>query len=158
MNDSLKANTSDIERLVRASRAGDRDSFDELVRIHQRRVMGLAVRMLGNVDEAAEIVQDGFVKAYLKIEKLRKPERFEAWLLRIIANAAISRRKTAKIRAEKIEIVAHRENKKAPSPVDKQIGKELRQAIQQAMLKLSKKEVKAIALFEIENLTQEFID
>jgi RNA polymerase sigma-70 factor (ECF subfamily) len=152
---SSTANTSDIERLVRASRAGDRGSFDELVRTYQRRAMQLAVRMLGNADEADEVVQDGFVRAYLNIGNLRQSERFESWLLRIIANAAISRRKAAKIRAEKIEIVARRENKKALSPVEKQIGKELQEAIRLAMLKLSKKEVKAIALFGIENLTQQ---
>jgi DNA-directed RNA polymerase specialized sigma24 family protein len=53
---SSTANTSDIERLVRASRAGDRGSFDELVRTYQRRAMQLAVRMLGNADEADEVV------------------------------------------------------------------------------------------------------
>ncbi len=155
MNDNLKANISDIERLVKASQAGDRGSFDELVRTHQRRAMQLAVRMLGNEDEAAEVVQNGFVRAYLGISKLRQPERFEAWLLRIIANAAISQRKAAKQRAEKKEIFARRDNKKALSPMEKQIGKELQQAIRLAMLKLSKKEVKAIALFGIEDLPQE---
>jgi RNA polymerase sigma-70 factor (ECF subfamily) len=155
VNDSLTANASDIERLVKASRAGDRDSFDELVRTHQRRAMQLAVRILGSADEAAEVVQDGFVRAYLNIGKLRQPERFEAWLLRIIANAAINRRKAAKLRVEKIEIVARRENTKALSPMEKQIGKELQQAIRRAMLKLSKKEAKAIALFGIENMPQE---
>ena len=47
MNDSLKFQTSDIERLVKASQAGDRGSFDEIIRLYQRRVMsGLSVRGL----------------------------------------------------------------------------------------------------------------
>ena len=63
MNDSLKVKTSDIERLVRAGQAGDRGAFDEIMRLYQRRAMQVAVRMLGNADEAAEAVQSGFVKA-----------------------------------------------------------------------------------------------
>jgi DNA-directed RNA polymerase specialized sigma24 family protein len=58
VNDNLKASCSDIESLVNASRKGDRSSFDELVRTYQHRAMQLAVRMMGNEDEAAEVVQN----------------------------------------------------------------------------------------------------
>jgi len=155
VNDSLKDQTSDIERLVKASQAGDRGAFDEIMRLYQRRAMQVAVRMLGNADEAAEAVQGGFVKAYLSIKKLREPKRFEAWFFRIIANTAISQRKAAKYRAEKIKIAGDCESKKVFSPVESQIGEELKEAIQRAMLKLSKKEAKAIALFGIEDLPRE---
>ena len=114
MNDGQKANTRDIERLVKASQAGDRNAFDKLVRLYQRRVMRMAVRMLGNANEAAEVVQAGFVKAYLGIGKLRNPKRFEVWLLRIVANAAISRARAAKRRAEKVKVAGYYENKKKP--------------------------------------------
>lgn len=155
MNDSLKDQISDIERLVKASRAGDRGAFDELVRLYQRRAMQIAVRMLGNVNEAAEAVQSGFVKAYLSIKKLREPKRFEAWFFRIVTNTAISQRRAAKYRAEKTKIAESYDGKKALSPVEDQIGEELKEAIQRAMLKLSKKEAKAIALFGIEALPRE---
>ncbi|MFZ2147025.1 MAG: sigma-70 family RNA polymerase sigma factor [Sedimentisphaerales bacterium] len=155
MNDSLKDQTSDIERLVKASQAGDRGSFDELIRLYQRRAMQIAVRMLGNANDAAETVQSGFVKAYLSINKLREPKRFEAWFFRIIANTAISQRRAAKCRAEKIEIAGGCGSKKALSPVESQIGEELKEAIQQAMLKLSKKEVKAVSLLGLEDLPRE---
>lgn len=155
MNDRLKATTCDIEGLVRASRAGDRGAFDELVRFYQRRAMQVAVRVLGDATEAAEVVQDGLIKAYLSIDKLRQPKRFESWLLRIIVNTAINRRKAAKRRAGTIESIDSLEHKKAFSPVDNQMGQELKNAIRLAMSKLSKKEVKAIALFSIDNLPHE---
>jgi len=155
VNDSLKVQTSDIERLVKASQAGDRGAFDEIMRLYQRRAMQVAVRMLGNADEAAEAVQSGFVKAYLSIKKLREPKRFEAWFFRIIANTAISQRKAAKYRAEKIKIAGDCESKKVFSPEERKVGEELKEAIQRAMLKLSKKEAKAIALFGIEDLPRE---
>jgi RNA polymerase sigma-70 factor (ECF subfamily) len=140
VNDGPKATTSDIERLVKASRAGDRNAFDKLVRLYQRRVMSMAVRMLGNANDATEVVQTGFVKAYLGISKLRNPKRFEVWLLRIVANAAISRARAANRRAEKIKVAGYYENKKNISPVERASARELKETIRQAMLKLSKKE------------------
>ncbi len=155
MNDSLKDQTSDIERLVKASQAGDRGAFDEIMRLYQRRAMQVAVRMLGNANEAAEAVQNGFFKAYLNIGKLKEPKRFEAWFFRIIANTAISQRRAAKGRAEKVKISGDCESKKAFSPEEREVGKELKEAIQRAMLKLSKKQAQAIALFGIEDLPRD---
>ncbi len=155
MNDNLKVYTSDIEELVKASQGGDLGSFDEIVRLYQRRAMQIAARMLGNANEAAEAVQNGFFKAYLSIGKLREPKRFEAWFFRIIANTAISQRRAAKYRREKLKIEDCYEAKQVLSPVESQIGEELEEAIRWAMLKLSKKEVKAIALFGLEHLPRE---
>ncbi len=155
MNDNLKAYASDIEELVRASQAGDRRSFDEIVLLYQRRAMQIAVRMLGNVSEAAEAVQNGFLRAYLGIGKLREPKRFEAWFFRIIVNTAISQRRAAKRRVEEIKVVGDCGSKRAYSPVEDQIGEELKKEIQRAMLKLSKKEAQAIAMFGVEDLPRE---
>ena len=152
MNKSRKANTSDMERLVKASQAGNRDAFDELVRVYQRRAMYVAIRILGSADEAAEAVQVAFLKAYLSIGKLKEAKQFNVWLLRIVANAAISQVRAAKRRAKKIEIADHFEDKKTLSPLEKQSAEELKEAVRLAMLKLSKKEAEAIALFGLENL------
>ena len=154
MNESSKANNSDIVRLVKASQAGERRAFDKLVRLYQRRAMRVAVRMLGDANDAAEAVQNAFVKAYLGIDKLREPGRFEVWLLRIVTNAAISQRRAARRRAERIKVADSYEDKKSVSLVDKAVGEELKGAIQAAMQRLSKKEAKAIALFGLEDLSQ----
>ena len=154
MNDSLKVNADDIEKLVRAGQAGERGAFDELVRLYQRPAMQIAVRILGNVNDAAEAVQDGFIKAYVNINRLKRPERFEAWFFRIITNTAISQRRAAKRRTENIKVIEVKEDEKVATPVGSQAGEELKDAIKRAMSKLSKKEVKAIALFGIEDLSQ----
>jgi RNA polymerase sigma-70 factor (ECF subfamily) len=152
VNGNSKTNTGDIERLVKASQAGDRASFDELVGLYQRRAMQVAVRILGDANDAAEAVQNGFVKAYLNIEKLREAKRFEAWFFRIIANTAISQRRAAGGREVKVKVLGECESKKVFSPEEKEISKELKVAIKRAMLKLSKKQAQAIALFGIEDL------
>jgi RNA polymerase sigma-70 factor (ECF subfamily) len=144
--------TSDVERLVEASRTGDRCAFDELVRLHQRRTTHLAARLLGNADDATEVVQQAFVTAYLKIGKLRNPKRFESWLLKIVTNLAIDHRDAARHRLGVIEAIDC-EAKRPISPVENEIKTELEEAIQRALLKLSKKEVKAISLFGFEDLS-----
>jgi len=154
VNGSGKPEHDDVERLVTASQGGDRGAFGELVRLYQRRAMEVAVRMLGGADEAAEAVQTGFVRAYLSIDKLREPKRFEAWLLRIIANAAISRRRAASRRPEQIRVAGCYEDKQALSPMDKKVGEELKEAIRRAMSKLSRQEAKAISLFGLGDLSQ----
>lgn len=154
VNCQLKENNSDIQELVNESRTGESNAFDEIVRLYQVRAMQIAVRILGNKHEAAEAVQDGFIKAYTNIRNLRQPERFEAWFFRIITNTAISRLKTARYQANKGKI----ENfyyKKVQTPDENQINEELQKAIRQAMQKLSKKQARAIALFGIEDLSQD---
>jgi RNA polymerase sigma-70 factor (ECF subfamily) len=154
VNETRKANSSDIGRLVEASQAGDRGAFDELVRLYQRRAMRAAVGMLGDANDAAEAVQNAFVKAYLGIDKLKEPRRFEVWLLRIVTNTAISQRRAARRRAERIKVTDCHEDKKAVSLVDKAVGEELKRAIRAAMQRLSKKEAKAISLFGLKDLSQ----
>jgi RNA polymerase sigma-70 factor (ECF subfamily) len=154
VNSGQKADISDVERLVERSQAGDRGAFDELVRLYQRRAMRVAVRALGDANEASEAVQAGFFKAYVGIKKLREPRRFEVWLLRIVANAAISQRRAARRRTEIIQNADCYENKKAVSSAEKENTEELKKAVQQAMSKLSKKEAKAMALFGLKDLSQ----
>ena len=152
MSNHHKTRTRDVKRLVEASRAGDRSAFDELVRLYQRRTTYLAVRLLGNADDATEIVQQAFVTAYLKIDKLRDPGRFESWLLKIISNLAINHRDAIRHRMSSIEAMDC-ETKKSISPFENEIKAELEQAVQRAMLRLSGKEAKAISLFGFEDLS-----
>ena len=155
MKHSEKVSISDVEKLVKASQAGNRGAFDELVRLYQRRATDVAIRLLGDAEKGSEAVQAGFVRAYLNIGKLKEPKRFEVWLLRIVTNAAISQRRASKRRKERIKITDNcYADKKAVSPVEKGIAEELKEAMQRAMLKLSKKEAKAIALFGLEDLSQ----
>lgn len=155
MGNRHKNGTRDVERLVEASRSGNRGAFDNLVRLYQRRVTYLAIRLLGNVDDATEIVQEAFVIAYLRIDKLRDSRRFEPWLLKIVTNLAIDHRHTIQHRSKTMEVADYCEAKSIVSPVEKEIGTELEEAIRRAMLKLSKKEAQAISLFGLENLSHQ---
>ncbi len=153
MGNAHRIQAKDTQQLVEAGRAGDRAAFDELVRRYQRRAMLVAIRILGDADEAAEAVQAGFVSAYLNIHRLKKPEHFENWLLRIVTNAAVNQARATKRRVDKLKISELGREKKSFSPSDRESTQELKKAISHAMSRLSKKEAKAISLFGLEDLS-----
>ena len=65
---------------------GDRDAFRILVRRHEDMLYGHAVRMTGQPDVAADLVQSSLVKAYTSLDRCRNPDKFGAWAYRIVAN------------------------------------------------------------------------
>lgn len=143
----------DIAGLVRQAQAGDRSAFDSLVRRYLACAMKTAVKILANADDAAEAVQDGFVVAYLKIKKLKNPEKFGPWLLRIMANCAIDRQKAALKRKQLLKRVSNPASGASNPHEDVIRAEELQSALQSAMGQLTKMQAQAIALFGIEELS-----
>ncbi len=72
--------------VVRQVLAGDTEAFRVLVARHRERMGRFALRMLGNGEDAEEALQDAFVRAYRSLGQCAAPERFDAWLFRILAN------------------------------------------------------------------------
>ena len=91
MNDAPDpdARTRADEADVARARAGDTAAFAALVRRHQDRVFGFILRMLDARDEAMELTQDVFVKAWQALPGWRPEARFSTWLLQIARNAAL---------------------------------------------------------------------
>jgi RNA polymerase sigma-70 factor (ECF subfamily) len=79
-------------RLVEQARAGDRDAFGELVRIHQHEVYTLAVRLVHDRDLASDVTQDAFVRAWRAMPNFRGEAKFSTWLHRITVNTAWTHR------------------------------------------------------------------
>ncbi len=78
----------DSDQLVGLAVAGDREPFDELVRRTYRDAYGLAFRLTGNEEDARDVVQDAYLRAYRGIGKFRSESRFSTWLYRIVANCS----------------------------------------------------------------------
>ncbi len=72
--------------LVKASLDGNRTAFEELVCRHQDSVFGLAVGMTRNREDAADMAQEAFMRAYSKLEQYKPEYSFRSWILRICAN------------------------------------------------------------------------
>ena len=80
----------DEAELVGAARGGDRQAFDELVRRTFVDTFTLARRLTGNEEDARDVVQDAYLRAWKGIGKFRGDAAFSTWLYRITANAASS--------------------------------------------------------------------
>ena len=85
----IDARTRDDEADVARARAGDTAAFAALVRRHQDRVFSFILRMLDARDEAMELTQDVFVKAWQALPGWRPEAAFSTWLLQIARNAAL---------------------------------------------------------------------
>src|SRR5205814_10239622 len=87
-------------QLVQQVLAGQRKSFDELVNRYQRQAVAVSYRLLGNTQDAMEVTQDAFLKAFTSLESLQKPEAFGGWLMRIVSNLSLNYRRSRKIRQQ----------------------------------------------------------
>ena len=79
--------------LVRESRRGDKEAFRELVERYQRKILSVAVGMIHNREDALELTQETFVKAYENLAKFKGESSFYTWLYRIVVNLAIDYRR-----------------------------------------------------------------
>lgn len=88
----------DDDALMRRHVGGDPDAFGELVRRHRDRLWAVALRTLGNPDEAADALQDGLINAYRRAASYRGDAAVTTWLHRIVVNACIDRVRKATAR------------------------------------------------------------
>jgi len=78
----------DGAQLVTAARGGDREAFDELVRATHAETFTLALRLTGNEEDARDVVQEAYIRAFRGIGRFRGDAQFSTWMYRITANCA----------------------------------------------------------------------
>jgi RNA polymerase sigma factor (sigma-70 family) len=86
--------SSDAE-LVRRARSGDREAYGMLIRRHQQVAYRTAYAVCGDATEAEDAIQEAFIKAHRALWRFRAGAPFRPWLLRIAANEARNRRRSA---------------------------------------------------------------
>ena len=79
---------AELQDLITAARGGDRRAFDELVKSTYKDVYTLAVRLCGDADDAADVTQEAYVRAYRGLRRFRGDAQLSTWLYRITANCA----------------------------------------------------------------------
>jgi RNA polymerase sigma-70 factor (ECF subfamily) len=79
------------EDLVEAFQSGDISAFDQLVSRWDRKIQGVAYRLVGNHEEARDVSQEAFLKAYRALGTFKKEARFSSWLYQIAVNATRDR-------------------------------------------------------------------
>jgi len=83
---------------VSKCRKGDVNAFETLVDKYQKKMLNVAYRMIGDYQEACEVVQDAFLSAYRSIRKFRGEARFSTWLYSIVVNLSKNRMKQVRAR------------------------------------------------------------
>ena len=155
------AGPDDLE-LVARSQAGDTSAFNELVTRYRNRAYSMIYNMVRNEQDAWDLAQDGFLKAWKSIGKFRGQSSFYTWLYRIIMNVTIDalRRKQIEggtefddqIGLHNIAPGAATAPKSELEPAERISDKEIRQRIDEAIAKLSPEHRTVIVMREIDGL------
>lgn len=148
--------------ILEAVRAGDPTAYRGLVEKYQQRVYGMVYGMLRNREDARDITQDAFVKAYNNLDKFRLESSFYTWLYRIAMNLAIdaTRRRKRRVTTEFDEQIASRDGTGAvsdqhhrESPSRSLERQQLHTHIMAAIEELPEDQRQAILLRELEGLS-----
>jgi RNA polymerase sigma-70 factor (ECF subfamily) len=98
--DARAQQRSEDDDLIREAQRGDRASFDSLVRRYDQSVLRLALHMLGNEQDAQDVHQEAFLKAYRHLANFRFECSFYTWLYRIVTNLCLDHLRRRKSRRE----------------------------------------------------------
>jgi RNA polymerase sigma-70 factor (ECF subfamily) len=136
----------DERELVARAQRGDADAYEELVRAYQGIAFRTAYLLAGSAADAEEAAQDGFVKAYRALWRFRAGAPFKPWLLRIVANEARNRRRSAGRRtALALRAAQVPSGEAAPSPEAALLDSERRGQLLAALDRLSESDREVIA-------------
>jgi RNA polymerase sigma-70 factor (ECF subfamily) len=149
-------------QLVARSQAGDTAAFNELVTRYRSRAFSMIYQMTRNEQDAWDLAQDGFVKAWKSISRFRGQSSFYTWLYRILMNVTIDALRKKNIQGgtefddaiglQQIEPGAATAPRSEMPPVEKLSDQEIRARIDAAIEKLSPEHRAAIVMREIDGL------
>lgn len=152
------------DALIRATLEGDEEAFRELMERYKGRAFGVAVGIVGNGDDALDVVQDSFIKAYYKLKEFRFGSNFYTWFYRLLVNQAIDRwRKASREAAVPLDEARLGEETAADAvirprtPEELTANRELRDALGRAIGALPAYHRAVIVLREVEGLSYEEI-
>jgi RNA polymerase sigma-70 factor, ECF subfamily len=156
--------------LVEQVLGGRREAFDDLIRRYQRQAVAVSYRLLGNSQDALEVTQDAFLKAFTSLSTLQKPDAFGGWLMRIVSNLSLNYRRSRRTRKSQLplddllgptepsvnEMVSGTSDWMAQSgdPVHRLESQEMGKRLREALNQLPDKQRLAIIMFTIEEMPQ----
>ena len=166
MSDERKPdNTEELDLLMRA-RHGDLSAYDELVRRHQQRIYATIYHMTANHEDANDLAQDTFIKAFAALKSFKGGSSFYTWVYRIAVNKTLnflkSRKRHAAMSLNDLDLHAENDpdlvalvSDKTPRR-DAQLS-ELQEKLNEAMLKLSEQHRLVVTLHDVQGVPHEEI-
>jgi RNA polymerase sigma-70 factor, ECF subfamily len=151
--------------LVRQTLRGNPKAFDDLIRRYQRQAVAVAYRLLGNSQDAMEVTQDAYLKAFSGLSGLQKPEAFGGWLMRIVSNLSLNLRRSRKSRrqlplddalgpSDTPQTGDFAAQGSADDPLHQLQSAELGKRLNEALAELPEKQRLAITLFTLDQMPQ----
>lgn len=143
--------------LVRAKR-GELDAFEELVRRYEKRVYAVALRSSGSPEDAADIVQEVFLRAWRSIESFRGDSGFSTWLFRITMNMCVDFARHKHSQPQTQSIVDEEENERqvpdtAPTPEEHLENRELGRELAAALDEISEEHRRIVLLRDVSGMS-----
>lgn len=154
------------DELVRRSKNGDIDAFEELIARYERKIFTTAYRLTGNREDAADLAQEAFLRAFRSIQSFRAEASFLTWMYTIVTNLCrdeLRKRKRVHLESldERIALEDSEVAKQFPSetvgPAEVYEQKELREKIQRTINTLTPEYRMALVLRDIQGLSYEEI-
>ena len=160
MSRKLDYANADAVALVKAAQKGDMQAFEELVARHRDKIYARAFSMMRNQEEAIDLSQEAWVKAWQRLKQFQGDASFVTWMTRIVINLCLDQlRKQKRLRAESIEQldeelggVERQMPVVTPNPTERLERSELRQRIDKALGQLSYEHRTVLILHEFEEL------
>ena len=150
-----------VDELARRAAGGDEDAFAQLVGLHEKKVYGLALRMCGNPEDAADAAQEAFLAAWMGLPRFRGVAGVSTWLYRLTSNAAIDHLRRVKRQRGEVSLDGGGPGldavDDAPSPQAQAEETELREAVAEGLSMLSEDHRQALLLRELRGLSYEEI-
>lgn len=156
-----------VSNLVKCAKSGDLEAFDSLIIMFRERLYGVIYNMTFNHNDAADLTQESFVKAFRSLSKFKEKASFFTWLYRIGVNLTLSYLQKKKTRrffsfdqcvSEGISSKnSERFSSKECNSVRTTLLNELHEKLNEALLKLSDKHRTIVVLFEIDGLSHKEI-
>lgn len=162
MYDEQQANTLekselDDQALIAGVLAGDTSLFTTLVARHSERIYALALRLLGNKEEAEDVVQETFIRAYARLNTFRSEARFATWLYRIALNACRDQVRRRQVRERTVAFSRVNQlwadERYSVDPEQIVLALENRQFIERALQQLPASYRATLLLHEVDGLT-----
>jgi RNA polymerase sigma-70 factor (ECF subfamily) len=126
-------------QLVAKAQSGDEDAFEQLVRAHQRYVFNLAYRVLGDRNEAEDVAQETFVRAWRGLPSFRAECRFTTWLYRIARNVCLNRLPRLEAELRQTEVLSQPVASPDPVPDEVVSARERRAFLHSELARLPEK-------------------
>jgi RNA polymerase sigma-70 factor (ECF subfamily) len=150
--------TATDEELVQRAQRDDERAFGELVTRYETKVYSLALKMLRNPEDAEDVLQDPFLRAYRGIKAFQGHSTFSTWIYRITANSALMRLRKKQLPTVSIEDADEREAPIniadwAPGPVERLMTEETRVAMEDAIEALPPEFRQVFILRDVEELS-----